>query len=98
MKTPMAMKDDPINMIPKYELIKTPMSKEPSGAMIKRKDRVHAIITRKTAKVATNFPITIPKSLTGYVSNSSMAPDFFSSENNRIVRSGIRNRRIILMF
>ena len=33
----------------------------------------------------------ICRSVSGRVSNSSMVPDFFSSENNRIVMAGMRN-------
>lgn len=83
-------KDNPI-----YEPIMPPVSILPCGMasfeIVNTYNRVGKIEISTKVKEAKNFPNTILDSVRGKVDKISMVPDLNSSENERIVKAGIKN-------
>lgn len=98
MNVPMAMNAAPMRNIPRYPVRSEPGSGMPTENMIRGSEKVASNMTRSKNRAERYFPASTPKSVMGYVSNSSMHPDFFSSEKSRILSSGITNSSMTHIF
>tara|TARA_B100001123_G_C15334706_1_gene1032412 strand:- start:1996 stop:2556 length:561 start_codon:yes stop_codon:yes gene_type:complete len=94
MKRPSDMKHPPNKKIPKYVVRSGFHSGVPKAYNATIGIRVAASIAAYSPMAAINFPKIISTSVTGEVSNNSIVPDRFSSENVRIVTIGSTNKSV----
>ena len=93
-KRPKAIYDIPKSKAPKYPVITTPQSKFPNKLKEKVNGKVVAKAIAKKTKLPKAFAITASTIETEDVRSVSIVPWRYSSDHRRIVKAGIRNKKI----